>query len=74
MVRRDLLFQVWFHIMTWLTPNLVHMKPGDSGVLIGYHIGEFTCPWSVEHFVAQSYVSWFNGQSIITNPLPACVV
>ena len=28
------------------------IKPGDSGVVIGYQVDEFTCTWSAEQFVA----------------------
>ena len=36
------LFQVWFHLMTWSTLNLVGVKLGDSGVVIRYQVDEFT--------------------------------
>ena len=32
------------------------MKPGDSGVVTGYQVHEFTYIWLVEHFVAQSHI------------------
>ena len=32
------------------------VKPGDSGVLIGYKVDEFTHTWSVEQFVAHSHI------------------
>ena len=32
---------------------MLDMKPGDSGMVIGYHVDEFTQIWLVEHFVAQ---------------------
>ena len=31
-----------FHLMTCLLPNLVSMKPGDSSMVIGYQVDEFT--------------------------------
>ena len=32
--------------------SVVGIKPGDSGVVIGYQVDEFTCTWSAEQFVA----------------------
>ena len=32
------------------------IKPGDSGVVIGYQVDEFTCTWSAERFVACSHI------------------
>ena len=32
------------------------IKPGDSGVVIGYQVDEFTCTWSAEWFVACSHI------------------
>ena len=32
------------------------IKPGDSGVVIGYQVDEFTCTWSAEQFVAHSHI------------------
>ena len=32
--------------------SVVGLKPGHSGVVIGYHIDEFTHTWSVEQFTA----------------------
>ena len=40
-----------------LVPNSVMaVKPGDSGVVIGYQVDEFTCTWSAEQFVAHSHI------------------
>ena len=36
--------------------SVVGIKPGDSGVLIGYQVDEFTCTWSAEQFVAHSHI------------------
>ena len=36
--------------------SVVGMKPGDSGVVIRYHVDKFTCTWSVEWFVANSQI------------------
>ena len=36
--------------------SVLGMKPGDSGVVIGYMVDEFTCTWSAEHFVAHSHI------------------
>ena len=32
------------------------IKPGDSGMLVGYQVDEFTHTWSAEHFVAHSHI------------------
>ena len=32
--------------------SVVGVKPGDSGVVVGYQVGEFTHTWSAEQFVA----------------------
>ena len=32
------------------------IKPGDSGVVIGYQMDDFTQTWSAEQFVAHSYI------------------
>ena len=32
---------------------MVGIKPGDSMVVIGYKVDEFTNTWSAEYFVAQ---------------------
>ena len=32
------------------------VKPGDSGVVIGYQVEEFMCNWSAEWFVAHSHI------------------
>ena len=42
--------------MTQSTLNLMGIKPGDSGVVIGYQVDEFTYTWSVEWFVAHSHI------------------
>ena len=40
--------------------SVVLIKPGDSGVVIGYQVDEFTCTWSAEWFVAHSHIyPWF---------------
>ena len=57
MVGRGLLFQVWFHPMTQSTLNPQWaIKPGDSSVVIGYQVDEFTHTWSEEQFVACSHI------------------
>ena len=35
--------------------SVMGIKPGDSGVVIGYWVDEFTCTWSVGWFVAHSH-------------------
>ena len=36
--------------------SVLGIKPVYFGNVIGYQVHEFTCTWSVEHFVAQSYI------------------
>ena len=36
--------------------SVMGIKPGDSGVVIGYQVDEFTCTWSAEWFVACSHI------------------
>ena len=36
--------------------SVMGVKPGDSGVVIGYQVDEFTCTWSAEQFVACSHI------------------
>ena len=36
--------------------SVMGIKPGDSGVVIGYHVDEFNCIWSEEQFVAHSHI------------------
>ena len=39
------------------------IKPGDSGLVIGYQVDEFTHTWSAEWFVAHFHIySWFTGK------------
>ena len=39
------------------------VKLGDSGVVIGYHVDEFTCNCSAEQYVAHSHIySGFTGK------------
>ena len=35
---------------------VVGIKPGDSGVVIGYQVDEFTHTCYVEHFIVQSHI------------------
>ena len=59
-----------------VSESTVGVKPGDSGVFIGYQVDEFTHTWSAEQFVAHSHIySGFMGKvSSLTNfPLePGC--
>ena len=56
--------------------SVMGIKPGDSGVVIGYQVDEFTCTWSAEQFVAHSHIySGFTGKvsSLTHFPLePGC--
>ena len=36
--------------------SVMGIKPGGSGVVIGYQVDEFTCTWSAEWFVACSHI------------------
>ena len=36
--------------------SVMGVKPGDSGVVIGYQVDEFTCTWSAQRFVACSHI------------------
>ena len=36
--------------------SVMGVKPGDSSVVIGYQVDEFTCTWSAEQFVACSHI------------------
>ena len=36
--------------------SVMGIKPGDSGVVNGYQVDEFTCTWSAEQFVAHSHI------------------
>ena len=51
-------------------------QPGDSGVVIGYQIDEFTYTWYAEWFVVHSHIyPWFTGKMslLIHFPLePGC--
>ena len=45
------------------TESVTGIKPGDSGVVIGYWVDEFTHTWSAEWFVAHSHIySEFTGK------------
>ena len=49
--------------------SVMGFKPGDSGVVIGYQVDEFTCTRSAEPFVAHSHIyPGFTGKvSSLTN-------
>ena len=36
--------------------SVMGIKPGDSGVVIGYQVDEFTYIWSAEWFVVHSHI------------------
>ena len=48
---KGLLSQVFFQLMTVNSKSVVDVKIGNSGMVIGYQIDEFTGTWSAEHFV-----------------------
>ena len=47
---------------------MVGVKPGDSSVVIGYEVDEFTHTWLREQFVAQShkYPEFMGKVSVLT--------
>ena len=42
--------------MTWSALNVVDVKLGDSGLVIGYKDKEFPCTWLAECFIAWSHI------------------
>ena len=49
--------------------SVMGIKPGDSSVVIGYQVDEFTRTWSAEWFVAHSHIyPGFTGKVSIINP------
>ena len=36
--------------------SVVGIKTGDSSVVIGYQVYDFTCTWLTEHFINQSHI------------------
>ena len=50
--------------------SVMGIKPGDSSVVIGYQVDEFTCTWSAEQFVAHSHIyPGFTGEVSSLTPL-----
>ena len=41
---------------TFDSESVVGIKPGHSGVVVGYQVDEFTVTWSAEQFVAHSHI------------------
>ena len=35
---------------------IMGFKAGDSDVVIGYQVDEFTCTWLVKYFIAASHI------------------
>ena len=51
--------------------SVVGIRPGDSGVLIGYQVDELTHTWSAEQFVAHSHIySGFVGKVLSLTHIP----
>ena len=51
--------------------DVVNSESGDSGVVIGCHVDELTCTWSVECFIASSHIyPGFMGKVSIPNHFP----
>ena len=46
-------YSIWWHSQLWICDGI---KPGDSSVVIGYQVDEFTFTWSGEQFVAHSHI------------------
>ena len=71
---RDLPFQVWYDpINTTDSDSVSDVKPDNSDLVIGYHVGVFTHTWSGEYFTAQSqiYPRFMGKVSTFTHsPLP----
>ena len=50
---------------------VMDIKPGDSGVVIGYQVDEFTHTWSAEQFVACSHIyTGFTGKLLSLTHFP----
>ena len=49
-------FSRLFSTSNVMANSVVGVKPGDSGMVIGYQVDEFTCTWSSEFFIAQSHI------------------
>ena len=72
MAERGLLFQVLFHLITQSTlPLWWVFNPGNSGVVTGYQVDEYTHNWSLEHFIACSHIyPWFMDKVSTISHLP----
>ena len=67
---RGLLLQVVFNV-----ESVLGIKPGNSGVVIGYQVDECTYTWLAQYIVARSHIyRGFMGTSTLTHfPLePEC--
>ena len=56
--------------MTVDSKSVMGIKPGDSSVVIGYQVDEFTHTWSAELFVAHSIYPGFTGKMSSLNHFP----
>ena len=51
--------------------SVMGIKPGDSGVVIGYQVDEFTHIWSAEWFVVHFHIyPWFTGKVLSLTHFP----
>ena len=51
--------------------SVIGVKPGDSSVVIGYQVDEFTCTWSAEQFGACSHIyPGFTGKVSLLTQFP----
>ena len=51
--------------------SVMGIKPGDSGVVFGYQVHEFTHTWSAEWFVAPSHIyPWLTGKVLSLTHFP----
>ena len=57
MAGRGLLFQVWLHPLAWLTLTVVGIQPGNSSLVIGYQVDEFSHACSAVWFLAHSHIN-----------------
>ena len=67
-----ILFQIFSTYNTVSSESVVDIKPGDSSVLVGYQLDEFTHTWLAECFVAQLYIyPGFTGKLSTHTDFPA---
>ena len=55
--------------MTWLTKNVVGIKPVSSGVVIIYQVNDFTCTSSMDCFIAWPHIYPSGLDSVLTDSI-----